>query len=194
MLFRSGKSGSGKTTFLSLISGLDKCKEGEILFEGISLNRLDRDNYRARDIGIIFQGYNLLINNTALENIVLAMNISKAAVKDKKKHALKLLEQVGISPEQANRKVLKLSGGEQQRVSIARALAHDAKVLIADEPTGNLDSSTELEILQIFQKLAHENNKCVIIVTHSQSVSSRADEVWGLNKGELLFIRATKED
>ena len=135
------------------------------------------------------QGYNLLTNVTALENIMLSMEISKMKVKDKKAYALQLLEKVGIDKEKANRKVLKLSGGEQQRISIARALAHDAQIIIADEPTGNLDGDTEQDILNILEHLAHNENKCVIIVTHSNNVSSFADEVWGLNKGELMFIK-----
>lgn len=184
-----GKSGAGKSTLLSIISGLDTATEGSIIYNGQDMKNLDRDLYRSQSIGVIFQGYNLLTNATALDNIVLAMNISGSKIKDKKKEALLYLNKVGITKEQAHRKVLKLSGGEQQRVGIARALSHQPDVIIADEPTGNLDPETEKNIMEILQKLAHEENKCVIIVTHSQGVSKYADEIFGLNAGSLLSIR-----
>lgn len=184
-----GKSGAGKSTVLSLISGLDVPTEGDVLLEGKSLKELDKDDYRAKNIGVIFQGYNLLTNATALENIILSMNISGSRVKDKRQFALELLEKVGIDPETAERKVLKLSGGEQQRVGIARALSHAPDILIADEPTGNLDGDTEENIMGILQKLAHDENKCVIVVTHSKQVSKYADELWGLNQGNLVFVK-----
>ena len=174
-----GKSGAGKSTLLSLISGLDLPTEGDVLFHGKSLKELNRDDYRAKSIGVIFQGYNLLTNATALENIILSMNTSGSRIKDKKQFAMELLEKVGIDQETANRKVLKLSGGEQQRVGIARALSHNPDILIADEPTGNLDGDTEENIMGILQGLAHEENKCVIVVTHSKQVSKYADELWG---------------
>jgi putative ABC transport system ATP-binding protein len=111
------------------------------------------------------------------------MNISGVNDIDKKARALELLAKVGISPEKANRKILKLSGGEQQRIGIARALAHNPELIVADEPTGNLDKDTENKVLQIFKSLAHDENKCVIIVTHSKNVTTIADEIWGLEKG-----------
>ena len=184
-----GKSGAGKSTLLSLISGLDLCTDGKIEFDGRDMRELDRDQYRARSIGVIFQGYNLLTNATALDNVVLSMNISGVKSAHKKHDALALLSKVGINEEKARRSVLKLSGGEQQRVGIARALAHHPEVVIADEPTGNLDGETERNIMSIFRTLAHEENKCVIVVTHSKSVSQYADEIWGLNRGRLMFIK-----
>ncbi|MFS0783808.1 ABC transporter ATP-binding protein [Bacillus sp. 1P06AnD] len=184
-----GKSGAGKSTMLSLISGLDLCTSGSISYKGMNMEKLDRDAYRAKSIGVIFQGYNLLTNATALENIVLSMNISGSKVKDKEQYAYGLLEKVGIDREKANRKVLKLSGGEQQRVGIARALSHDPDVIIADEPTGNLDKETEDTIMNILASLAHEKNKCVIVVTHSKSVTNYVDELWGLNAGNLVFVK-----
>lgn len=184
-----GKSGAGKSTLLSLISGLDLCTGGVMLYQGQDMKKLDRDKYRAKSIGVIFQGYNLLINATALENIVLSMNISGSREKDKTEYALKLLEKVGIDRETAGRKVLKLSGGEQQRVGIARAIAHNPAVMIADEPTGNLDGDTEKNIMEILRTLAHDEGKCVIVVTHSKAVSKYADELWGLNAGNLLFLK-----
>ena len=184
-----GKSGAGKSTVLSLISGLDVASEGEILYDGRDLKLMDRDNYRAKNIGVIFQGYNLLTNASALENIILSMNISDSKAADKREFALDLLEKVGIDQETANRKVLKLSGGEQQRVGIARALSHDPDIIIADEPTGNLDGDTEKNIMGILQDLAHTSGKCVIVVTHSKAVSRYADELWGLNQGKLVFVK-----
>ncbi|WFR58399.1 ABC transporter ATP-binding protein [Anaerocolumna sp. AGMB13025] len=183
-----GKSGSGKTTLLSLISGLDTCTDGSINYNGNPLSQIDRDNYRAESIGVIFQGYNLLTNATAVENIVLSMNISKAKDVNKKKVAYELLEKVGIDKETADRKILKLSGGEQQRVGIARALSHNPKIIIADEPTGNLDSDTEKNIMSILTSLAHDDHKCVIVVTHSKKVSTYADVLLGLNRGSLDSI------
>lgn len=182
-----GKSGSGKTTLLSLLSGLDECTEGVILCESEDLSKSNRDYYRAHKIGVIFQGYNLLLNKTAYENIELSMAISKATNRGNRKYILQLLESVGIDNETAFRKVLKLSGGEQQRIGIARALSHNPKIILADEPSGNLDRETENEIMKILVNLAHEKNKCVIIVTHSKKATNRADEIWGMNKGKLIY-------
>jgi putative ABC transport system ATP-binding protein len=184
-----GKSGAGKSTVLSLIAGLDVCKNGEILYNGESLGKIDRDKYRAKGVGVIFQAYNLITNATAVQNIVLSMNISGSKEKDKKTFSYELLERMGIDRETADRTVLKLSGGEQQRVGIARALSHNPDILIADEPTGNLDNETESEILGIFTRLAHEDNKCVIIVTHSKKVSDIADVVYGIKNGQIMRMQ-----
>jgi len=177
-----GKSGSGKTTLLSLISGLENNYEGSIIYNGKNLKKLDLDKYRSNDIGIVFQSYNLLPHLTALENIILSMDISKVNIKNKKEKAIELMKSVGLNESHANRRVLKLSGGEQQRVAIARSLSYNPKIIIADEPTGNLDKETEDEILKIFKKLAKEENKCIIIVTHSKNVSENVDEVYELKK------------
>ena len=177
-----GKSGSGKTTLLSLITGLEKCTEGQILYDGKILKKMNLDRYRNTDIGIVFQSYNLLPRLTAIENIMLSMEISKVKVKNKKEKALELMKSVGLSEEHAKRKILKLSGGEQQRIAIARSLSYNPKIIIADEPTGNLDKDTENEILKIFKKLAKDENKCVIIVTHSQNICDEVDVVYELGK------------
>ena len=184
-----GKSGAGKSTLLSLISGLDTCTKGEVLYKDKGLKSIDRDLYRANDIGVIFQGYNLLLNATARENILLSMNISNVKKKDENNYIYNLLKDVGIDVDTANRKILNLSGGEQQRIGIARALAHDPDIIIADEPTGNLDNETEEKIMDILVSLAHNHNKCVIIVTHSKKVCMYLDEIWGLKSGKLLFIK-----
>ena len=187
-----GKSGSGKSTLLSLIAGLDVCGGGEILHNETDLKKLDRDEYRAKGIGVIFQAYNLITNTSAVENIVLSMNISGSSESNKKSFAYDLLLKVGIDKETADRKILKLSGGEQQRVGIARALAHNPDILIADEPTGNLDTSTENEILKIFTNLAHDEGKCVIIVTHSKKVTSIADVVYGIKDGQMSEVQGNR--
>ncbi|MDR3036914.1 MAG: ATP-binding cassette domain-containing protein [Coriobacteriales bacterium] len=183
-----GKSGAGKSTLLSLLSGLDLCTNGKISYAGADLRSLDRDVYRSRGVGVVFQAYNLINNAKAVENIVLSMNISKSKVKDKKRHAYELLAGMGIDRETADRPVLKLSGGEQQRVGIARALSHSPAILIADEPTGNLDEGTEGEVLDILQRLAHEEGRCVIIVTHSREVTSIADVIYQIVGGRLVRV------
>lgn len=177
-----GKSGSGKTTLLSLITGLEKCTEGKVYYNDQDLSKMNLDHYRSNDIGIVFQSYNLLPSLSALENIILSMDISQTKEKDKKQKAIDLMKQVGLNESQADRRVLKLSGGEQQRIAIARSLSYNPSVIIADEPTGNLDKETEEEILKIFINLAKHENKCVIIVTHSQNVCDNADVVYELVK------------
>ena len=177
-----GRSGTGKTTLLSLISGLERCTEGDIIFDGKSLREINLDYYRSHEIGIVFQSYNLLPFMTASENIILSMDASGIKVKNKKEEALKLMRSVGLKDTYADRKVLRISGGEQQRVAIARSLSYNPKMIVADEPTGNLDKQTEKDILDIFKKLAHEDGKCVIIVTHSPNVCDMVDQVYDLKK------------
>jgi len=180
-----GRSGAGKSTLLSLISGLDLCTDGAIYYGDKDLSTMNRDDYRAKDIGVIFQGYNLLTNYSAVENIVLSMNISGNRSAGKKASAYRLLSEVGIDRETADRRVLQLSGGEQQRVGIARAISHDPEIIIADEPTGNLDGETAKGIMEIFLRLARDENKCVIIVTHSKAVAAHADVVMRITNGTL---------
>ena len=177
-----GRSGTGKTTLLSLISGLERCTEGDIIFDGKNLKDVNLDYYRSHDIGIVFQSYNLLPFMMASENIILSMDASGLKVLNKRTTALELMKSVGLKESYANRKVLRLSGGEQQRVAIARSLSYDPKMIVADEPTGNLDKQTEEEILDIFKNLAHKEGKCVIIVTHSANVCDQADIVYNLKK------------
>lgn len=178
-----GASGAGKSTLLSLIAGLDIPSSGKILYKGADVAKMDRDDYRARKMGVIFQSYNLLPNATAAENIMLAVNIS--GKKMSMDEIYSLLSQVGIDREKAGRKGLKLSGGEQQRAAIARAIAVGSPILAADEPTGNLDMDNEAAIMEIFSRLAHDMGKCVIVVTHSQEAVEYADEVLFLQNGRL---------
>lgn len=177
-----GRSGTGKTTLLSLISGLERCTEGNIIFDNKNLKDINLDTYRNSQIGIVFQSYNLLPYMTASENIILSMDASGGKIENKKQKAIELMENVGLKTSYKDRRVLKLSGGEQQRVAIARSLSYNPKMIIADEPTGNLDKQTESEILDIFKKLAHKEGKCVIIVTHSPNVCDVVDEVYDLKK------------
>lgn len=177
-----GKSGSGKTTLLSLLSGLERYQEGDILFQGKSLSSMNLDRYRNTNIGIVFQSFNLLPHLNAIENIILSMDISHVREKEKEKVAIDLLKKVGLDEQKGKRRILKLSGGEQQRVAIARSLCYQPEIILADEPTGNLDKETEDDIMQIFEELAHKENKCIIIVTHSNNIAKRADQVFELKK------------
>ena len=177
-----GKSGSGKTTLLSLLSGLENCSIGSVLYKDKDLKKMDLDYYRSHCIGIVFQSFNLLPHLTAIENIILSMDISNIKESNKKEKAIQLLEKVGLTKEDTERRILKLSGGEQQRVAIARSLSYNPSIILADEPTGNLDKETEDEVMKIFEVLAHKENKCIIIVTHSKNVADRADEVYELTK------------
>ena len=175
-----GKSGAGKTTLLSLMSGLATCSDGKILYDGNDISKIDKEKYRSRDIGVVFQNFNLLPHLTALENVILSMDVSGIKVPDKKKFALEILAKVGLDEIKGNRRILKLSGGEQQRVAIARVLSYNPDIILADEPSGNLDVQTEQEIVDIFKGLAANDNKCVIIVTHSPSVSQEVDVIYNL--------------
>lgn len=177
-----GKSGAGKTTLLSLMSGLDQPKDGKILYNGKDISKIDEDTYRSKHVGVVFQSFNLLPHLTALENVVLSMDISGVKHENRKEYALELLDKVGLDEQKANRRILMLSGGEQQRVAIARALSYNPEVILADEPTGNLDRKTEDQIINIFKDLAHDDDKCVIIVTHSENVSNNVDTVYNLLK------------
>lgn len=182
-----GESGCGKTTFLAMISALDTPKAGNIYFEGVDINRIGHENYRRNKIGIVFQSYNLIPYMTAVENIMVAMNITQNKIpKDQRETAYNLLAYVGLDRAKADRTVNKLSGGEQQRVAIARAVSTDVDLILADEPTGNLDEEREAEIVDIFRSLAHDFNKCVIVVTHSSEVALQSDEIIGLKKGVFL--------
>lgn len=182
-----GESGSGKTTFLSMIAGLDVAKEGQVLFESTDIQTIGLENYRRNKISIVFQNNNLVPYLTAAENVLVAMDITDNVLPaDQKAVAYNLLDYIGITREKADRLVSELSGGEQQRIAIARALATNSDVILADEPTGNLDEERESEIIEIFKRLAHENDKAVIVVTHSQEVAEKSDVTYRLKKGNLI--------
>lgn len=176
----TGRSGAGKTTLLSLLSQLTKPTEGKILYNGLDVSEVDQYLYRSQYAGVIFQSFNLLMHLTAVENVMLSMDIAGVKKENNRAYAMELLEKVGLSKEESQRRILKLSGGQQQRVAIARAVSYDPAILLADEPTGNLDEDTQDEIMEIFKGLAYEEQKCIILVTHSPVVASLADEVLSL--------------
>lgn len=180
----TGKSGAGKTTLLSVLSGLAKPTEGEILYEDNNIAVIDKYKFRSRYIGVVFQSFNLLTKFTAVENVVLSMDIAGVRGIDKKQRAMELLKSVGLSEDEANRRVLLLSGGQQQRVAIARAISYDPDIILADEPTGNLDTETQNEIMEIFRRLANEG-KCVILVSHSPEVAKMCDVRYVLERKKL---------
>ncbi|MBO0472568.1 ABC transporter ATP-binding protein [Enterococcus sp. DIV0840] len=184
-----GASGSGKTTFLSLIAGLDVPKTGSILYNGDALTKIGLRNYRKNDVSIIFQAYNLLPYMSALDNVLTAMAISNSKQADKQTYALENLANVGIDETLAKKSVTQLSGGQQQRVAIVRALCCDHELIVADEPTGNLDEKTSKDIVQLFQKVAHDQQKCIIIVTHEQEVAKACDEVYELKNQAFELIK-----
>lgn len=183
-----GRSGAGKTTLLSLLSGLTTPTEGSVLFNGMDVRSIDRYQYRSRYVGVVFQQFNLLPHLNAVENVELSMRASGKKIRSKRKRALELLDKVDLDETFAKRRVLKLSGGEQQRVAIARALSFDPDIILADEPTGNLDITTQEDVIDIFKRLAHEDHKCVIIVSHSPKVAASVDEVY-----ELASLQTSKK-
>lgn len=176
-----GPSGCGKTTLLSLLGGLDSPSSGQILYQGKDIAKTGLANHRRSHVAFIFQSYNLIDYLTPMENVALTSKLPP----------LPILEQLGLTAEEAKRNVLKLSGGQQQRVAIARALASDAQVILADEPTGNLDEDTAVEINTILKGSAHKSGKCVVIVTHSNELAKEADVVFQLRKGELQIFSAS---
>ena len=183
-----GESGSGKTTFLSLISSLDTPQSGVILFKGQSIKEIGYEKYRRNHISMVFQNYNLIQYMTAVENVLVAMGITDNRIEGNKKEvAYKLLEDVEIDKETADRRVNRLSGGEQQRTAIARALSTDPEIIMADEPTGNLDHETSGEIIELLMRLAHERDKCVIVVTHDLKIAEKSDVILQLDTERKAF-------
>ncbi|KXT76071.1 ABC transporter ATP-binding protein [Streptococcus sp. DD12] len=181
-----GQSGSGKTTFLSLLAGLDTPKSGNIQLNGQPIQKGGLVSYRKRSVSTIFQAYNLLTYMTARQNIQVALDITGRQVDPEKITAL--FADVGLDESLLDKPVLKLSGGQQQRVAIVRALASGADIIIADEPTGNLDEETTQDIIKIFQKIAHEQDKTVIIVTHEREVAQASDVTFELKKRNFTKI------
>lgn len=181
-----GESGSGKTTFLSLLSALDTVQSGDILYNGVSIKKIGAQNFRLRYSNIVFQAFNLIKYMTARENVEVGIDFTgNKSGKPEKEYAYELLGQVGITREESDRLVQQLSGGQQQRVAIARSMAGDVPIILADEPTGNLDEVTEAKVLSLFKALA-ESGKIVIVVTHSQKVASHANAtVFHMKDGKL---------
>jgi len=182
-----GPSGCGKTTLLSMMAGLDRPTSGTITINGDNLTDLDLNTYRRERISMIFQAFQLLPLFTALENVCLPMEINGADKKEARSRASKLLESVGIDGTKHKRYPSNLSGGEQQRVAIARALSTGAKVILADEPTGNLDVANGNSVISILQKLAYDDGYCVIVVTHNQDIAEASDVVYRMSDGVLAI-------
>ncbi len=180
-----GKSGCGKTTFLSMLAGLDLPTEGAVLYGGKSTAEADRDQYRLRAISLICQSYNLFPLLTVEENVLYPMLLRGAKQSEAKAVAAQKLAAVGLNGSYHQRLPAMLSGGEQQRVAIARALASDARIILADEPTGNLDTENSELVFSLLQRLAHEEGYCVIVVTHDMSIADKADRVLRLQDGAL---------
>lgn len=172
-----GPSGCGKTTLLSLLGGLDSPASGKILYQGEDIAKTGLAEHRRSHVAFIFQSYNLIDYLTPLENVALTSKLPP----------LPILEQLGLTPEEAKRNVLKLSGGQQQRVAIARALASDAQVILADEPTGNLDEDTAHEVAELLIQRARERDKCVIIVSHSPAMAEMADVLLRFSHGQVAI-------
>ncbi|CAM3186155.1 ABC transporter ATP-binding protein [Lactiplantibacillus plajomi] len=180
-----GQSGSGKTTFLSLLAGLDKPRAGQITLNGDPINQIGLTNYRKSHVSIVFQSYNLLTYMSPLNNLMTAMAITNSSHRGDKQYAQEMLRKLGLTDEQMTKNVQRLSGGQQQRVAIARTMVCDAKLVVADEPTGNLDEANTRDVIQLFQKIAHEQQKCVIIVTHEPDVAAACDQSYRLAKHEF---------
>lgn len=180
-----GKSGSGKTTLLSLLAGLELPTEGKILYDGIATSEMDCDDYRKDHAAVIYQHYNLFPLLTAEENVLYPLRLKKMDKAQAREIAQKQLSAVGIQESQFKRFPSQLSGGEQQRVAIARALAAGNQIILADEPTGNLDITNGEQVVEILLRLAHEEGRCVIIITHDLEIASQTDEVFMMRDGVL---------
>lgn len=183
-----GASGSGKTTSLVLAGGLDRLKAGHILYKGIDIEKIGLTKYRKNNVSIVFQSYNLITYMNAVQNVINAMEISGIIVPNKKEYALNILKELGLSEDESQRDIRKLSGGQQQRIAIARAMAKDVDLILCDEPTGNLDEETSRGIIQTFMNLAHQKNKCVIVVTHSKDFAACLDIQLKIHQGQLQKI------
>ncbi len=182
-----GPSGSGKTTLLYLIGSLEEPDSGEIETSGEDIARsgVNLVNYRRKEVGFVFQFFNLIPALTALENVTLPMDLAGIPSSEQKRRAAELLERMGINRRLQKSRPNKMSGGEKQRVAIARALANDPEIILADEPTGNLDTATGKNVVEILANLAHKEGKCVLIVTHDESIRDIADRSFHMKDGRL---------
>ena len=183
-----GKSGSGKSTLLSILGALDTPSEGTITVDETSIEKLSghaQTKYRGKKIGFVFQQYNLIPNLTAIENVMLALEFGGYPGSSREDRAAKLLESVGLDAEQQKRRPTRLSGGQQQRVSIARALANDPAYILADEPTGNLDSATGKKVFDLLHDLSRNQNTTVIVVTHDLEIAGKTDRTFTLVDGKI---------
>ena len=183
-----GKSGSGKSTLLSILGALDTPTSGNIVVDKKAIEKLtgrEQTKYRGKKIGFVFQQYNLIPNLTALENVMLALEFGGYPAKKRVERATELLESVGIDAEQMHRRPTRLSGGQQQRVSIARALANNPAYILADEPTGNLDSATGKKIFNLLHSLSRTKNTTIVVVTHDLDIAGKTDRTFTLSDGKI---------
>lgn len=186
-----GSSGSGKSTLLNLMAGLEKPSKGEIIFKSAHIEKLNENQlteYRKKYVGFVFQSFNLLSSLTALENVTLPLIFKKIDVNVRIKKARELLKKVGLADREKN-KPTQLSGGQQQRVSIARAFIHDPEIIFADEPTGNLDTKTTIEMIELILNMIRQNNQTLVIVTHDMEISDYADVVINIRDGAITEIK-----
>ncbi len=181
-----GPSGSGKTTLLSLMAGLDLPTQGRLLINGVDLATIDLDLYRRERVAMIFQAFHLFPLLTVLENVGFPLELNDVSKKEAAGRAKELLVSVGIGEEKHKRYPANLSGGEQQRVAIARALANGSRVVLADEPTGNLDKANGENVIEILRQLAHQQRYCVVVVTHNLEIADRSDKVWSMSDGVMV--------
>lgn len=185
----TGKSGSGKSTLLSLLAGLDVPTEGNLYIDGKDIREIDRDAYRMNQASVIYQAFHLFPLLTVLENVMFPMQLQHTSKKEAKIRAQEFLAKVSLPDNLYGKMPNMISGGEQQRVAIARAMASGGQILLADEPTGNLDSQNEEVIVELLCKMAHEENYAVIVVTHNEKVAEAADVVYGMLDGALEVVR-----
>ncbi len=184
-----GPSGSGKSTLLSMLAGLDHPTEGAIYYDEKNLAEMDLDIYRREDISMIFQAFQLFPLLTVMENVCYPLELMGIETEEAKKQSVKCLERVGITEEKYKRFPSNLSGGEQQRVAIARSLASGARLILADEPTGNLDVANTGVVMEILTGLAHKDGYCVIVVTHDMEVAEAADEIYRIKDGSITKMK-----
>ncbi len=182
-----GHSGSGKSTLLSLLAGLDLPTKGEIYLQDKPMSKLDRDKYRRETASVVYQSFNLFPLLTALENVAYPIELRGISSKEAKKTAKELISSVGLGEKMYNKLPLMMSGGEQQRVAVARALATGGKILLADEPTGNLDTANGEVVIELLENLAHERGYAVIMITHDLGMAERADIVYTMKDGKLTI-------
>lgn len=185
----TGKSGSGKSTFLSLLAGLDVPTEGNLYIDGRDIREIDRDSYRMNRASVIYQAFHLFPLLTVMENVMFPMQLQHISKKEAKARAREFLAKVDLPDTLYGKMPNMISGGEQQRVAIARAMASGGQILLADEPTGNLDSQNEKVIVNLLCRLSHEENYAVIVVTHNEKVAEAADIVYGMSDGALEVVR-----
>ena len=183
----TGESGSGKSTFLSLLAGLDCAESGAIRINGKDLSEMDRDACRRNQISVVYQAFHLFPLLTALENVMYPLELQGISRREAKKQAAECLEEVGLEEKILGQYPKMMSGGEQQRVTIARAMAAKGKILLADEPTGNLDSENEAHIVEILKRMAHEMDYLVIVVTHNPEIARQADVCMKMKDGRMII-------